>query len=61
MKIDHPNSLLVNEKQLGNTMILKKKKKKFGAIILELRVLHHIQNPRDEIVKWTKKRKRIEK
>ena len=28
MKIDHPNSLLVNEKQLGNTMILKEKKKK---------------------------------
>lgn len=36
-------------------------KKKTRAIILELRVLHHIQNPSDEIVKWTQKRKRIEK
>ena len=33
----------------------KKKKKKTGAIILKLRVRHHIQNPRDEIVKWTQK------
>ena len=28
MEIDHPNSFLVNEKQLGNTMILKEKKRK---------------------------------